>query len=125
MFIIVVAPFTFIRQLLGTIMHKKKTKTNIIEMCFVLQKIFISVSQIIFNPFFYPSKQREIYKVAFSYWEFEFIYAKKDFQSIEDLSCNQEQPTTSKDSLEVLIGSITGLRSKKIKEALNGFIQDI
>lgn len=35
------------------------------------------------------------------------------------------QPTTSKDPLEVLIGSITGLKSKKIKEAFNGFIQDI
>jgi len=43
------------------------------------------------------------------------------------LSCNKKknQPTTSKDILEILIGSITVSRRGKIKEAFNRFIQDI
>ena len=39
--------------------------------------------------------------------------------------CDENQQAPLKDLLHVLVGPITRARSKKIKEALNGLIQDI
>jgi hypothetical protein len=38
---------------------------------------------------------------------------------------DENQQASVKDSLHVLVGPITRVRSKKIKEALNGLIQEI
>jgi hypothetical protein len=55
----------------------------------------------------------------------QFSLLKYECWTQNDGKCDENQQTLPNNLLEMSIGQITWLRAKKIKEALNGLIQDI